>query len=233
MSARENILAKLKKADAYPMMEPRVDEYYREVPRGWDSEAARLRHWAKTMRAVKTEVYWVRRDGWPQMMLDVARRKGLKNILLPLRTEHGRAAARVFQEAADIEIKAFSRPIEEWKDEYFADVDAGFTSARCAIAETGTLVLWPDADEPRSLSLVPPVHFCLLDVSDMYDTFYDALNGEDMAAGMPTNVVLVSGPSKTADIQLTLAYGAHGPRDLAVLAVLPDHLSPADLEDAA
>lgn len=50
---------------------------------------------------------------------------------------------------------------------------------------------------------------------------------------MPTNVVLVSGPSKTADIQLTLAYGAHGPRDLVVLALVPSHINPADLEDAA
>ena len=48
---------------------------------------------------------------------------------------------------------------------------------------------------------------------------------------MPTNIILVSGPSKTADIQLTLAFGAHGPRDLVVLAVLPEHINPADLEE--
>ena len=50
---------------------------------------------------------------------------------------------------------------------------------------------------------------------------------------MPTNIILVSGPSKTADIQLTLAYGAHGPRDMVVLAVLPENIAPADLENAA
>ena len=67
----------------------------------------------------------------------------------------------------------------------------------------------------------------------MYNTFHHAMSGEKMADGMPTNVVLVSGPSKTADIQLTLAYGAHGPRDLVVLALVPPHINPADLEDAA
>ena len=123
--------------------------------------------------------------------------------------------------------------MEDWKDEYFADIDAGVTSARCGIAHTGTLMLWPTPQEPRSQSLVPPVHFCLFDTAKMYDTFHHAMHGENMAAGMPTNVVLVSGPSKTADIQLTLAYGAHGPRDLVVLAVLPGHIAPADLEDAA
>ena len=67
----------------------------------------------------------------------------------------------------------------------------------------------------------------------MYDTFHHALAGENLAQNMPTNVVLVSGPSKTADIQLTLAYGAHGPRDLVVLAVLPDHIAPSYMETAA
>lgn len=88
--------------------------------------------------------------------------------------------------------------------------------------------------EPRSLSLVPPVHFCLFDTNKMYNEFHNAVEGEKLVEkGMPTNVILISGPSKTADIQLTLAYGAHGPRDLVVLAVLPDHISPADLEEKA
>lgn len=104
---------------------------------------------------------------------------------------------------------------------------------RCGIAHTGTLMLFPTPEEPRSQSLVPPVHICLFDASKMYDDFYSAMQGEHMAEGMPTNVVLVSGPSKTADIQLTLAYGAHGPRDMVVLAVLPPHIQATDLEEAA
>ncbi|MBO6279016.1 MAG: LUD domain-containing protein, partial [Pseudomonas sp.] len=70
---------------------------------------------------------------------------------------------------------------------------------------------------PRLMSLVPPVHICLFDAAKMYNDFYSAMQGENMAAGMPTNVVLVSGPSKTADIEQVLAYGAHGPKDLIVL----------------
>ena len=185
------------------------------------------------MRAVKTEIYWVTPETWPQTMVRVAGEKGLKNILLPLKTEHGQTAERAFQTASDIEVKSFGKPIEDWKDSYFADIDAGFTSARCGIALTGTLMVWPDVEEPRSQSLVPPVHFCLFDAAKMYNTFHHAMSGEKMADGMPTNVVLVSGPSKTADIQLTLAYGAHGPRDLVVLALVPPHINPADLEDAA
>jgi len=97
----------------------------------------------------------------------------------------------------------------------------------------GTVMLVSSPEEPRSQSLVPPVHICLFDTRKMYDTFHAALHGEALIEAMPTNIILASGPSKTADIQLTLAYGAHGPRDLVVLAVLPDHISPADLEENA
>lgn len=230
MSTRENILAKLRRAAAAPMKEPETAAYYQEMTPQWESEAGRLKHWAKAMRAVKTEIHWVRADNWAQMLVKVAQEKGLRNILLPLQTEHGRLAAAA-TEAAGIEVKAFERPIEDWKDEFFADIDAGFTDVHCGIAHTGTLVLWPSESQPRSQSLVPPVHICLFDAAKMYNDFYSAMQGENMAAGMPTNVVLVSGPSKTADIQLTLAYGAHGPRDMVVLAVLPEHIAEADLVD--
>jgi L-lactate dehydrogenase complex protein LldG len=72
--------------------------------------------------------------------------------------------------------------------------------------------------EPRTLSLVPPIHFALLDAATIHPTF-DALVSENWAAGLPTNALLISGPSKTADIQQTLAYGAHGPKELVVLVI--------------
>lgn len=228
-NARANILAKLRQAAAAPMPEPDTAAYYREMSPVWESEEGRLKHWAKAMRAVKTEIYWVRRNDWPQTLVKVAREKGLRNILLPLATEHGMEAEKAVR-TAGIAVKAFDRPIEDWKDSFFNDVDAGFTDVRCGIAQTGTLLLWPSEEQPRSQSLVPPVHICLFDTAKMYDHFYSAVQGENMAAGMPTNAVLVSGPSKTADIQLTLAYGAHGPRDMVVLAVLPEHINPSDLD---
>ena len=231
MSARESILAKLRKADAYPMREPQTADYYHEMSPHWANETERLKHWARAMRAVKTEIYWVTPESWPQTLVHVAREKGLRNILLPLKTTHGQAAAQALQtDLPEVALKAFEQPIEHWKDTFFADIDAGFTDVRCGIAHTGTLMLWPTPEQPRSQSLVPPIHICLFDTARMYDDFYSAMQGENMAAGMPTNVVLVSGPSKTADIQLTLAYGAHGPRDMVVLAVLPPHIDPAGLD---
>ena len=230
MSARENILTKLRQANAYPMAEPQTDDYYKEMSPTWENEVERLKHWAKTMRAVKTEIFWVRESDWEKTLVEVAQQKGLSNMLLSPQTAHGSRAEKALTQAG-LATRGFEQKIDDWKDDFFANVDAGFTSSLCGIAHTGTVMLVSSVEEPRSQSLVPPVHFCLFDTRKLYDTFYAALTGEKLVDEMPTNIILVSGPSKTADIQLTLAFGAHGPRDLVVLAVLPEHISPSDLED--
>lgn len=109
--------------------------------------------------------------------------------------------------------------IEDWKEFLFNDVDVGITSALCAIASTGTLVLRPGPDEPRSLSLVPPCHIVIVREETLYNDFAQVMDVQNWQAAMPTNMLLVSGPSKTADIQQTLAYGAHGPRQLFVIII--------------
>lgn len=109
--------------------------------------------------------------------------------------------------------------VEQWKDSLFTEVDAGLTLATGAIAETGTLLLCPGASEARTLSLVPPLHIVLLEASRIYPTLYALQQSPHWPQPLPTNLLLVSGPSKTADIQQTLAYGAHGPKALVVLVL--------------
>ncbi|WP_372396061.1 lactate utilization protein [Azospirillum sp. HJ39] len=115
----------------------------------------------------------------------------------------------------------YDRPIEDLKAQLFGSIEAGLTTTRGAIAETGSLILWPTAEEPRTLSLVPHIHVALLRADALYDTFLQAMRAQGWAQAMPTNVLLVSGPSKTADIEQTLAYGVHGPKRLVVLLVRP------------
>jgi L-lactate dehydrogenase complex protein LldG len=75
-------------------------------------------------------------------------------------------------------------------------------------------------EEPRTLSLVPPVHFVIVDAGQLYADFATLINEQQWHNKMPTNILLISGPSKTADIQQTLAYGAHGPEKLVVLLLV-------------
>jgi L-lactate dehydrogenase complex protein LldG len=114
-------------------------------------------------------------------------------------------------------LQHFNRPIEDFKAELFDAVDAGLTIADGAIAETGTLFQINPHKMPRTLSLVPPVHFCVLDVNRILPTLASAVATEGWQAAMPSNLLFITGPSKTADIQQTLAYGAHGPKELVVL----------------
>ena len=65
-----------------------------------------------------------------------------------------------------------------------------------AIAETGSLILKPDEQEPRLLSLVPPIHLAVLDSKRIYSTFSEAIREEGWSRPMPTNVLLISGLPK-------------------------------------
>lgn len=122
-----------------------------------------------------------------------------------------------------VDTKAAACELVQWKDlgespvqRLFDDIPAALTTSYGGICETGTLVLWPDAIEPRTVSLVPPLHLVVVAASKLVQNFSQLLTQAELAEGLPTNLLLISGPSKTADIQQTLAYGAHGPRGLVV-----------------
>lgn len=115
--------------------------------------------------------------------------------------------------------REFNQALEAWKLTLFNTVDAAVTSAQAGIADTGTLVLVPGAHEPRTLSLVPPVHVAVLMASQVHASLPAAMMALQPERDMPTNLVLVTGPSKTSDIQQTLAFGAHGPKALVIVLV--------------
>jgi len=112
----------------------------------------------------------------------------------------------------------YQNEVEDFKDRLFT-IDAGITSSAGAIADPGALIMWPSEKEPRLMSLVPSIHIAVLEADKIFSSFLEAMQTDNWSAKMPTNVVLISGPSKTADIEMTLAFGVHGPRELIVLIV--------------
>jgi L-lactate dehydrogenase complex protein LldG len=92
--------------------------------------------------------------------------------------------------------------------------------AFAAIAETGTLMLPSAPDRPTTLNLLADTEIVVLRASRLvgaYEEAWDLLREE--LGGMPRNVMLVTGPSRSADIEQTLELGAHGPRQLHVVLI--------------
>jgi len=102
---------------------------------------------------------------------------------------------------------------------YEADesVKAGITGALAGMAETGTLVIPGGEGQPLTASLLPEVHIAVLRASDIEENLAKVLNLRKVE-DYPS-VVLVSGPSRTADIEMTLTIGVHGPGELHVFVV--------------
>lgn len=91
-----------------------------------------------------------------------------------------------------------------------AECDLGVTGVDAALPETGTLLLRSSPEKPRVVSLLPRVHLAILRPSALRADLHQAF-AEVKEDGY---VVLVTGPSRTADIELTLTLGVHGPKSL-------------------
>jgi L-lactate dehydrogenase complex protein LldG len=96
---------------------------------------------------------------------------------------------------------------------------AGLTSAQAGLADSGTLALLSGAKRPRLASLLPPLHISIISKRAIYPSMaaYFRAHPEDVLQA--SNLVFITGPSRTADIEQTLTVGVHGPRELATIIV--------------
>lgn len=114
----------------------------------------------------------------------------------------------------------------EWPDDWqvrrgtedLAEARVTLTVARFGIAETGTLMLPGGPSAPPSMNLLAEHHLVLLRAENLLDYQEEAWAGYRAEAGaLPRAMMMVTGPSRTADIEQTLQLGAHGPRHLHLL----------------
>ena len=95
--------------------------------------------------------------------------------------------------------------------------DAGRSRAIYGLADPGSVVLAASPEEPRARSLLPDVHIAVLEESLVLPDLAALL--ARMSGELPSSMAIVSGPSKSADIEQVLALGVHGPREQHVALV--------------
>jgi L-lactate utilization protein LutC len=99
-----------------------------------------------------------------------------------------------------------------------SSVDVGVTGAAYGLADTGSLVMLAD-EEPRMNSLLPPVHVAVLERERLLSGLDELLATLPRPADRTSSMVLITGPSRTADIEQILVRGVHGPGNLHVVIV--------------
>jgi L-lactate dehydrogenase complex protein LldG len=122
---------------------------------------------------------------------------------------------------ADVDVAAWHAAGVRYQVRPAQEGDAiGITDCFCAIAETGTLVLLGGATTPKATALLPETHVCIVSKCRVVPTMEDAFSLIRQERGeLPRATFLVSGPSRTADIEQTIVIGAHGPYRVHVVLV--------------
>jgi len=124
----------------------------------------------------------------------------------------------------DVKIINAQASNSEWRSSAITS-EIGVTSADFAISNTGTVVLKAGNGKGRLASLLPPVHICVVDskrfVSDISEIFAQTkgMNVEAQREFLTTCLTFITGPSRTADIELTLTIGVHGPKEVHVVVI--------------
>lgn len=218
-NARERILARLRRARPEPSGPPASSA---PLDREWRARQPPLgdlaERFVREQEAVGSQVR--RCSGW----------EALNDLVAPWLIEHQVSSIMTGTEprldslrgsleaTGRFTLSQYNQEIEQQKEEVFS-VDCGITTSQGAIAETGSVIIIPTPAEPRLLSLAVPLHLVLVEVSRIHPTLADFIAEGGYRETVPTNLVLVSGASRTADIELTLAMGVHGPKVFLVALI--------------
>ena len=143
----------------------------------------------------------------PQAVAELLRARNMPaRIHIPAQSELGKFA---WNSVANMEVD-YTAPGPD---------DAALALAEFGIAETGTLVYAAAPEEPASWHFRPGFEIAVLHARDIVAHFEDVIANVKAEGAMPSTLNLVTGPSRTADIEQTLELGAHGPKELAILIV--------------
>ncbi|HML94263.1 MAG TPA: lactate utilization protein C [Thermodesulfobacteriota bacterium] len=172
---------------------------------------------AESLSGINTSVYRANRDGVLEFVTGFIKERGVKSFSI--------------WETAYLESLGIARSLEGGgldiapaEDKAgIAGTGIGITEADYAIADTGSLVLLSSPERPRGVSLIPPVHLAIVrkenilsDIGELFGLLDEIYESPE---AVPACTTFITGPSRTADIELNLTLGVHGPKELHVLIV--------------
>jgi L-lactate dehydrogenase complex protein LldG len=222
MKSREAILASIRRSLAVTGEEPsrraavsaRLASHPRNlVPeRGDGDRSHRLSLFTEMALAVSATV----REVASSAEIPAAVQAYLRSHNLPQRLRHG----------ADPLIESLpwaehAPSLERGQGRALLSDETSLSRALAGVAETGTLIMTSGPDNPTTLNFLPENHIVLLladDVAGNYEDVWDKLR-EKYGSNLPRTVNMITGPSRTGDIEQTIELGAHGPRRLHILLV--------------
>jgi len=202
-----------------------VETVRRELAERWPQTIERFRVEFERVGGVFHRVTHV--AAVPGLVAAIARERSLRTVVAwhptALGTDLGGPLAR---EGLDVRAMPWG-PVEDAERQGFrtivANADLGLTGADLAVAETGSIVLRSGPGRPRSTSLLPACHVAVFDRTRLVESlaqvgvFLEAWHEGPSAFG--ANVSIITGPSRTADIELTLTRGVHGPKEVHAVFV--------------
>jgi L-lactate utilization protein LutC len=158
-------------------------------------------------------VHRCRRAELPATLAGVLASLGARSVTLAAAAGSPLAAAAASLAAAGVTVVDWRRAAGL---EAHYDVDAGLTDVAAAIAETGSLVVCSGPGRSRGPWLVPPVHVAVVEEAQILPDLVDLWSG---GAALPAATTIITGPSKTADIEGILVTGVHGPGAVHVIVL--------------
>lgn len=196
---------------ATPPVPPEIKE---PVTRLVHSDIGLPELFAKRAAVNKMHVDVVGADGVARAIVAFFQAKGSRRIAMPVSATLERLGVKNSLLAAGLQAKSW----DEITLDQLYDFDAAVTDVSWAVAETGSLVIKSDLRHGRALSLVPVVHVAVVEARNCVPDLIDLLEilGRE---GVGNNVSIITGPSKTADIEGALVVGVHGPGEVQVFVV--------------
>lgn len=151
-----------------------------------------------------------------EYVVELAKERGARQLVrwdVPELDELG-VDARLASAGVDVRVW---RDLEDFRT-VAANSDIGLSTAEWAIADTGSIVLSSGVGKGRTVTLLPPTHVAIVPVEKVLAQA-DEVFEMYAESGLPSNLCFHSGPSRSGDIEMSLAIGVHGPGDVHVLLV--------------